>query len=160
MTVFIVLVFALGLSSCDFDTLPNFSRETGNDGDIDPSPSLFSVNLTRCNDCKDSVLRPYAPRHNGKFEVGAFWEVPIKTVGDSIMPIHSHDSNDFSNQILVVDSYEQLNSLRIMVGFPNVNRPVTHNYTPDFFDSSALIFVTVYTHPAWVLRNFFSLKLL
>ena len=133
IAVFFVLVFAFGFSSCDFSFNNN------------PHDPFSSLNLTRCDDCKNSLTSPYTPKHNGKQEDGVFWEVPVKLVGDSIMPIHPLNEDNYSNEILVVDSYEQLNSLRIPVGYPNVSRPVTHNYTPVFFDTSALIFVTVYT---------------
>ena len=139
--VFIVLVFTFGLFSCDFDTVDALS-----DALLPASPyTTFQLDLIRCEDCKDSQTRPYVPRHDGKLEDGVFWEVPIKKVGDSIIPIHDWSSDSFPSEILVIDSYEQLNSLRIMVGYPNISRPITHNYTFDFFDTSALIFVTVYT---------------
>jgi len=138
--VTIIMVFALSYLSCNDDTIIDTAP------DAIPSPdTLPSINLTRCDDCKNSLKGQYTPRHDGKLKDGVFWEVPIKTAGDSIMPIYALNDDDYSNQILVVDSLEQLNSLRVMIGYPNISRPITHNYTSDFFDTSALIFVTVYT---------------
>lgn len=99
----------------------------------------------RCKDCKAILNNPYTPKHNGNVKEGVFWELPIIRVGDSPMPMREwgFDDKDTSSGILVVDSFEQLNSLRI--GSSNLSRPAAHNYSHDFFDNNALIFLTVLT---------------
>lgn len=99
----------------------------------------------RCEDCKAVQNSPYTPRHNGNAENGVFWEVPIVRVGDSPMPMREwgFDDKDTSKGLFVVDSFEQLNSLRI--GSSSMSRPAAHNYSPGFFDDNALIFLTVTT---------------
>lgn len=131
---FLVIAWAVFFTACPLTPI------------IDPPDPLLSINLARCADCKNILTRPYVQRHDGKVEGGIFWEVPIKKVGDSIMPINNSENNTWSSQILVVDNFEQLNSLRISIGWSgNISRPIVHNYTPEFFDTSALIFLTVST---------------
>ena len=99
----------------------------------------------RCEDCKTILNSPYTPKHSGNIEEGVFWELPIIRVGDSLTPMREwgFDDEDTSTGIFVVDSYKQLNSLRI--GSSSVSRPVAYSYSHDFFDDNALIFLTVST---------------